>query len=63
MGAARAVPLGRMGDAHDVKKAVLYLSSDEANFITGVELPVDGGGLSIIGRVPAPARRAPARGA
>jgi NAD(P)-dependent dehydrogenase (short-subunit alcohol dehydrogenase family) len=45
-----SVPLGHMGDAHDVENAVLFLSSDEARFITGVELPVDGGGLSIIGQ-------------
>jgi NAD(P)-dependent dehydrogenase (short-subunit alcohol dehydrogenase family) len=49
-----SVPLGRMGDAHDVENAVLFLSSDEANFITGVELPVDGGGLAIIAQFQRP---------
>jgi NAD(P)-dependent dehydrogenase (short-subunit alcohol dehydrogenase family) len=40
------VPLrGRMGTAWDVANAALFLASDEANFITGVELPVDGGAL------------------
>lgn len=39
----RAVPLGRMGSAWDVAAAALFLASDEAKFITGVALPVDGG--------------------
>jgi NAD(P)-dependent dehydrogenase (short-subunit alcohol dehydrogenase family) len=39
------VPLRRrMGTAWDVAYAALFLASDEANFITGVALPVDGGG-------------------
>jgi hypothetical protein len=38
-----AVPLGRMGTAWDVAKAAVFLASDEAQFITGVCLPVDGG--------------------
>jgi 3-oxoacyl-[acyl-carrier protein] reductase len=37
------IPLGRMSRASDVANACLYLASDEAEFITGVELPVDGG--------------------
>ena len=38
------VPLRRkMGTAWDVAYAALYLASDEANFVTGVSLPVDGG--------------------
>ena len=38
------VPLGRkMGDAWDVAYAALYLASDEAKFVTGVTLAVDGG--------------------
>jgi NAD(P)-dependent dehydrogenase (short-subunit alcohol dehydrogenase family) len=40
------VPLRhRMGTAWDVANAALFLASDEANFITGVALPVDGGAL------------------
>ena len=40
------VPLrGKMGTGWDVANAALFLASDEANFITGVELPVDGGAL------------------
>ena len=37
------IPLGRLCDPEDVANAVLYLSSDEAGFITGVILEVDGG--------------------
>lgn len=40
------VPLrARMGTAWDVANAAVFLASDEAGFITGVELPVDGGAL------------------
>lgn len=46
----RRVPLrGKMGTAWDVANAALFLASDEAVFITGVALPVDGGGLLNIG--------------
>lgn len=38
-----AVPMGHMGDAWDVGHAVLFLASDEARFITGTEIVVDGG--------------------
>jgi cyclopentanol dehydrogenase len=37
------VPLGRLATATDVANAALFLASDEASFITGVALPVDGG--------------------
>ena len=44
------VPLRRkMGTAWDVANAALFLASDEANFITGVTLPVDGGASVIRG--------------
>jgi len=44
------VPLRkRMGTAWDVANAALFLASDEANFITGVALPVDGGAMVRIG--------------
>lgn len=36
-------PLGRPGQAREVAAAVRYLLSDEASFITGAILPVDGG--------------------
>ncbi len=38
-----ACPMGHMGDAWDVAYAALFLASDEARYITGVILPVDGG--------------------
>ena len=37
------VPLGRLAVADDISNAVIYLASDEASFINGVSLPVDGG--------------------
>lgn len=40
---ANSVPLGRMGTAWDIANAAVFLASDEAQFITGVCLPVDGG--------------------
>jgi NAD(P)-dependent dehydrogenase (short-subunit alcohol dehydrogenase family) len=44
------VPLGRrQGTAWDVANAALFLASDEARFITGVVLPVDGGQSARIG--------------
>ncbi|MBU6497018.1 MAG: SDR family oxidoreductase [Rhodospirillales bacterium] len=36
-------PMGRMGDAWDVARAAAFLASDDASYITGVCLPVDGG--------------------
>jgi 3-oxoacyl-[acyl-carrier protein] reductase len=38
-----ATPLGRMGRPADIAAAVLYLASDEAEFVTGTLLVVDGG--------------------
>ncbi|MEZ5734741.1 MAG: SDR family oxidoreductase [Novosphingobium sp.] len=37
------IPLGRWGLARDIAYAALYLASDEAAYVTGVTLPVDGG--------------------
>ena len=36
-------PIGRLGVPQDVANAILFLASDDASFITGVALPVDGG--------------------
>ena len=42
-GTERVVPLGRYGQPVDVANAVLFLASDEAAYITGAEIVVDGG--------------------
>ncbi|KAF5021290.1 hypothetical protein F66182_6688 [Fusarium sp. NRRL 66182] len=44
------VPMGRMGDAWDVANAALFLASDEARYITGQKIVVDGGITSSTGR-------------
>lgn len=40
---ARSIPLGRLGEPEDIAKAMLFLSSDNASYITGATLNVDGG--------------------
>ena len=40
---ARQVPMGRIGEPDDVAYAAVYLCSDEAKFVTGTELCIDGG--------------------
>jgi 3-oxoacyl-[acyl-carrier protein] reductase len=37
------IPLGRFSEPKDIARAALFLASDDAEFITGVEFPVDGG--------------------
>ena len=39
-------PMGRIGRPDEVARAVLFLASEDASFITGVALPVDGGGVA-----------------
>lgn len=41
-----AVPMGKLGQPRDIAEAVLYLASDEARYVTGAELLVDGGILA-----------------
>jgi NAD(P)-dependent dehydrogenase (short-subunit alcohol dehydrogenase family) len=41
-----AIPMGREGKIEEVANANLFLASDEASYITGIELPVDGGYLA-----------------
>jgi meso-butanediol dehydrogenase/(S,S)-butanediol dehydrogenase/diacetyl reductase len=43
---ARRHPMGRIGQPEEVAAAVAFLASDEASFITGAILPVDGGYLA-----------------
>jgi 3-oxoacyl-[acyl-carrier protein] reductase len=37
------IPMGRLSEPKDIARAAVYLASDDAEFITGVEFPVDGG--------------------
>ena len=46
-GMLKAVPMGRDGRVEEVAYANLFLASEEASYITGVELPVDGGFLAM----------------
>jgi NAD(P)-dependent dehydrogenase (short-subunit alcohol dehydrogenase family) len=55
----KEVPLRRkMGSAWDVANAAVYLASDEASFVTGISLPVDGGQSVQVGRLPSEAEAA-----
>lgn len=40
------IPIGRMGKPEEVANVALFLASDESSFVTGVDLPVDGGYLA-----------------
>ena len=42
----RMHPMGRLGEPAEVASAIAFLASDEASFITGAVLPVDGGFLA-----------------
>ena len=44
---ALSVPLRRMSEPNDIAMAAVYLASDEAAFVSGVNLPVDGGRLAV----------------
>ena len=44
--AGRAMPMQRIGHTEEVARAVVWLCSDQASFITGAVLPIDGGKLA-----------------
>jgi NAD(P)-dependent dehydrogenase (short-subunit alcohol dehydrogenase family) len=46
-GMLKGVPMGREGRVEEVANANLFLACDEASYITGIELPVDGGYLAM----------------
>ena len=41
-----SVPMGRLGTSEEIASCILFLASDEASFVTGAELVVDGGFLA-----------------
>jgi NAD(P)-dependent dehydrogenase (short-subunit alcohol dehydrogenase family) len=42
-----SIPMGRMAEPDEIAKAALFLASDDASFVTGIELFVDGGRAQI----------------
>jgi NAD(P)-dependent dehydrogenase (short-subunit alcohol dehydrogenase family) len=44
---AQSYPLGRLGEPADIANAAVFLASEESSFITGVDLPLDGGLTSL----------------
>lgn len=40
---AKVIPLGRLGRSEELARTILFLASDESSFITGANIPVDGG--------------------
>ena len=44
---ATRIPLGRFGRAEEIAKAALFLASDDASYIAGVDLYVDGGMVAV----------------
>jgi NAD(P)-dependent dehydrogenase (short-subunit alcohol dehydrogenase family) len=43
----KIIPMGRMGEAEEIADAALFLASSQSSYINGVDLPVDGGFVSI----------------
>jgi NAD(P)-dependent dehydrogenase (short-subunit alcohol dehydrogenase family) len=41
------IPMGRIGEPHEIATVALFLASDDSSFITGIELFVDGGTAQI----------------
>jgi NAD(P)-dependent dehydrogenase (short-subunit alcohol dehydrogenase family) len=44
------VPLGRLGQPEDIANVAAFLASDEAAFLSGIAVPIDGGHTAGIGR-------------
>ncbi len=44
----KLIPMGRVGKPEELANAILFLASDEASYITGASLPVDGGRSSVL---------------
>ena len=45
---ARAIPLGRVGQAEEVARCARFLASDEASYVTGANLVIDGGWSAVL---------------
>jgi NAD(P)-dependent dehydrogenase (short-subunit alcohol dehydrogenase family) len=41
------IPMGRMGKPEEIASAAVFLASDESSYITGIDLPVDGGLVAV----------------
>jgi len=44
----KLIPMGRVGQSGELANAILFLASDEASYITGASLPVDGGRSAVL---------------
>jgi NAD(P)-dependent dehydrogenase (short-subunit alcohol dehydrogenase family) len=46
VGEGRIIPIGRVGEPEDIARCALFLASDDASFISGTHIVVDGGALA-----------------
>ena len=44
----KLIPMGRVGQPEELANAIVFLASDEASYITGASLPVDGGRSAVL---------------